>query len=160
MVWKNIGKGRIKMILPVHLYIDPILKQSCLPVEEFSGIDNIVSDMIETMGAYCGIGLAAPQVGLPLNLAVMHLENKTKLIVVANPTNICYNKEWSEELEGCLSAPNISIKIKRPTWVEFEYQKLNGEKDKMRLEGFDCRIFFHEWNHLQGHMITDSIMKL
>jgi peptide deformylase len=81
--------------------------------------------------------------------------------MVANPVNICYNKEDQDiQVEGCLSAPNISVKIKRPTWVEFEYQKLNGEKDKMRLEGFDCRIFFHEYSHLQGKMITDSIGKL
>ena len=116
--------------------------------------------MLSTMFENKGIGLAAPQIGLAKQLFVANIEDKSRIIMVANPVIICYNKERTEELEGCLSAPNISVKIKRPTWVEFEYCKLNGEKDKMRLENFDARIFFHEYSHLQGQMITDSIGKL
>jgi peptide deformylase len=149
-------------ILSVRLFTDKVLHQSTDLVTNFNSEDlfKLSQDMIETMFQYKGIGLAAPQVGVDKNLAVLWLKEKTEILVVANIGKICYNKEWSEELEGCLSAPNISVKIKRPTWVEFEYQKLNGEKDKMRLEGFDSRIFFHEYSHLQGQMITDSIGKL
>jgi peptide deformylase len=116
--------------------------------------------MVETMFSNLGIGLAAPQIGISKQLFVANIVDKSQIIMVANPKIICYNKEWSEELEGCLSAPGISIKMKRPTWVEFEYFKLNGEKDKMRLEGFDSTIFWHEYSHLQGQMITDSIVRL
>jgi peptide deformylase len=148
------------VILPVRLYIDKVLHMSCDPVTDFTNLQDLAESMLSTMFAFKGIGLAANQIGLAKQLFVANIEDKSRIIMVANPKVICYNKEWSEELEGCLSAPNISVKIKRPTWVEFEYQKLNGEKDKMRLEGFDCRIFFHEYSHLQGQMITDSIGKL
>ena len=150
------------MILPVRLFIDPILHKPTELVTNFNSDElfDLVASMLLTMQENRGIGLAAPQVGVDKNLAVLWLKEKTEILVVANIGKICYNKEWSEELEGCLSAPNISVKIKRPTWVEFEYQKLNVEKDKMRLEGFDSRIFFHEYSHLQGQMITDSIGKL
>jgi peptide deformylase len=149
-------------ILPVRLFIDPVLHKPTELVTNFNSEElfKLSQDMIESMMAFKGIGLSANQVGVNKNLAVMWLKEKSEIKVVANLQLICYNKEMTEELEGCLSAPNISVKIKRPTWVEFEYQKLNGEKDKMRLEGFDSRIFFHEYSHLQGQMITDSIGKL
>jgi peptide deformylase len=111
------------------------------------------------MFALKGIGLAAPQVGVGKNLAILWLKERSEIKVVANLQLICYSKESEIMEEGCLSAPNISVKIKRPTWVEFEYQKLNGEKDKMRLEGFDSRIFWHEYQHLQGILICDSVLK-
>jgi peptide deformylase len=144
----------------VRLYLDPILHKPTELIKDFTGVDKITEQMLSTMFEFRGIGLAAPQIGLSLNLAILHLENKSKILVVANVTNVCYNKEYTEVLEGCLSAPGVSIKMKRPTQVEFEYSKLNGDRDKMKLEGFDARIFFHEWSHLQGQMITDSLIKL
>lgn len=147
-------------ILPVRLYIDPVLHRICEPITNFSNLQELAESMLSTMFENHGIGLSANQVGIPKQFFIANVVDKSQIIVVANPVIICYNKEWSEELEGCLSAPNISVKMKRPTWVEFEYQKLNGEKDKMRLEGFDSRIFFHEYMHLQGAMITDQIGKL
>jgi peptide deformylase len=149
-------------VLPVRLFIDKVLHQSTELVTNFNSEElfNLSQDMVETMMANRGIGLAAPQIGVSKNLAVLWLKDKTEIKVVANLKLICYAKESRIELEGCLSAPGISIKMQRPTWVEFEYQKLNGEKDKMRLEGYDSRIFFHEYFHLQGRMITDSIGRL
>lgn len=147
-------------ILPVRLFIDPVLHKSCETVIDFSNLQELAESMLLTMMENRGIGLAANQVGISKQFFVANIEERSRIIMVANPVITCYNKEMTEELEGCLSAPNISVKIKRPTWVEFEYCKLNGEKDKMRLEGFDCRIFFHEYSHLQGQMITDSIGKL
>src|SRR5271169_929615 len=96
-------------VLPVRLFTDKILHQPCLPITDFTGLDNIVESMISTMFEFRGVGLAAPQVGLPLNLAVMHLENKTKIIVVVNPKILCYTKETEIQLEGCLSCPGVSI---------------------------------------------------
>jgi len=150
-------------VLSVRLFTDKVLHQPTELVTNFNSEElfKLANDMVETMFQYKGIGLAAPQVGVGKNLAIMWLKDKTEILVVANIQKVCYNKEGQDIMEeGCLSAPNISVKIKRPTWVEFEYCKLNGEKDKMRLEGFDARIFFHEYSHLQGQMITDSIGKL
>ena len=148
------------MILPVRLYIDKVLHMPCDVITDFTNLQDLAESMLSTMFENKGIGLAAPQIGLAKQLFVANIEDKSRIIMVANPTKICYNKEMTEELEGCLSSPGISVKIKRPTWVEFEYCKLNGEKDKMRLEGFDARIFFHEYQHCCGIMITDNIGKL
>lgn len=147
-------------ILPVRLFIDPILHKPCELITDFSNLQELAESMLLTMYRNIGIGLSANQVGIPKQFFIANVENKSKIIMVANPMNLWYPKEWSEELEGCLSAPTISVKMKRPTWVEFEYQKLNGEKDKMKLEGYDSRIFWHEYSHCIGQMITDSIYKL
>lgn len=147
-------------IQPIRLYIDPILHKPVDNIVDFTGLDNIASDMIETMLSYRGIGLAANQIGLNKNLAVLYLENKTKIILVSNISNVRYNNTVEELAEGCLSAPGVIIRMKRFTSVEFEYSKLNGEKDKMKLEGFDARIFQHEFDHIFGKMITDGLMKL
>ena len=132
------------MILPVRLFIDPVLHRSCDVLTDFTNLQDLAESMLSTMFENKGIGLAANQIGLAKQLFVANIEDRSRIIMVANPKVICYNKEWSEEYEGCLSAPNISVKIKRPTWVEFEYQKLNGEKDKMRLERFDEAEMFYD----------------
>jgi len=150
-------------ILSVRLFTDKVLHKPTELVTNFNSEElfKLSQDMVETMFQYKGIGLSCNQIGVGKNLAVLWLKEKTEIIVVANITIKGYTKESQDIMEeGCLSAPGISVKIKRPTWVEFEYQKLNGEKDKMRLENFDARVFFHEADHIFGRMITDSIYKL
>lgn len=147
-------------VLPVRLFTDKVLHKSCFPVTEFTGLDKIVESLISTMFEYHGVGLAAPQIGLPLNLAVMNLENKSKLIVIANPTIICYTKEEDTQLEGCLSAPGVSIPVKRYLGIEIEAQNLLGEKVKYRFTDYDARIAQHEMDHIFGKMIIDLIPKL
>lgn len=147
-------------IKPVRLFTDSILHKPTKFITDFTDIQDLAESMLSTMYANNGIGLAAPQVGIAKQLFIANIENKSKIIMVANPKIICYNNIVEELAEGCLSAPGVLIKMKRPTLVEFEYSKLNGDRDKMKLEGFDARIFFHEWCHLQGQVITDSLMKL
>jgi len=148
------------MILPVRLFIDPILKKLTLPITDFTGVDKIAEQMISTMFEYRGIGLSANQVGLPLNLAVLHLENKSKIIVVANIIIKGYTKETDIQSEGCLSCPGVSIPIKRWLGVEIEAQNLKGEKVEYRFVDYDARILQHEWDHICGRMIIDNIGKL
>lgn len=148
------------MILPVRLFTDSVLHKVCDPIVDFSNIQELAESMLSTMYENRGIGLAAPQIGISKQLFIANIENKSRIIMVANPKVICYTKETDIQKEGCLSAPGININMIRPLGVEFEYYKLNGEKDKMKLEGFDARIFFHEYSHIQGQMITDSMGKL
>ena len=149
-------------VLSVRLFTDKVLHQSTELITNFNSEElfKLSQDMIETMFQYKGIGLAAPQVGVNKNLAVMHLENKSKLILVANCQNICYNKECKEGLEGCLSSPNISVKMKRFTEIKFDALNLLGDLVHYELSGFDAVIAQHEIFHLQGQMITDHIKKL
>jgi peptide deformylase len=147
-------------VKPVRLYIDPIL---CKPVElvtDFTGLDNIAADLIDTMLAYKGVGLAANQIGLNKNMAVLHLEDKTKILVVANILITGYTEETDVLAEGCLSCPGITVNVKRHLGVRVECQRLSGEKINLEFTGYDARILQHEVDHLNGRLVTDNLMKL
>ena len=147
-------------IQPVRLYIDPVLNKPTELITDFTGLDNIANDMIETMLAYKGVGLAANQIGLNKNLAVLHVENKSKILVVANIIITGYTKEEDEVVEGCLSCPGVNVKIRRPQGVRIECQRLSGETINLEFIGYDARIVQHEFDHLQGKLITNNLMKL
>ncbi len=147
-------------IQPVRLYLDPILNKPVDLVTDFTGLDNIAGDMIETMLAYKGVGLSANQIGLNKNLAVLHVEDKTKIRVVANIKILRYTKETDILNEGCLSCPGVSVPMKRYLAVEIEAQQINGESINLLFEGFDARILQHEIDHLNGRLIINNLMKL
>jgi peptide deformylase len=152
------------MILSVRLFTEKVLHQPTELVTNFNSEElfKLSQDMIETMFAYKGIGLAAPQVAVNKNLAILHLEDKSKILVVANITNICYNKEAGTDiqLEGCLSCPGVSIPVKRYLEVEIDAQNLMGEKVSYKFTDYDARILQHEADHLAGILITKGLMKL
>lgn len=147
-------------VQPVRLFIDPILHKPVDLITDFTGLDNIALDMIETMLEYRGIGLSANQIGLNKNLAALYLEDKTKIILVANIKILRYNKDTDVVSEGCLSCPGISVPVRRYTGVEIEAQRINGDKIILPLEGFDARILQHEYDHLNGKLIANNLMKL
>jgi peptide deformylase len=148
------------MILPVRLYTDKILHEICEPVTDFTGLESLAQDMLMTMEAYKGVGLAANQIGLSRQMCVLNLEDRSKKLILVNPVITWYTKEWEIQKEGCLSAPGVSVPIKRYLGVEVEAQNLMGETVKYRFTEFDARIFFHEYQHLQGILISDSLLKL
>src|SRR6185295_15080652 len=104
-------------VQPVRLYIEPVLNKPVDLITDFTGLDNIAGDMIETMLAYKGVGLAANQIGLNKNLAALYIENKTKILIVANIIITGYTKEVDVLDEGCLSCPGVSVSVKRPVGV-------------------------------------------
>ncbi len=147
-------------VQPVRLYVDPILQKPVAFITDFTGLDNIAGDMIETMLAYKGIGLAANQIGLNKNLATLYVEDKSKILVVANIIITGYSKETDVLPEGCLSCPGISVPVKRALGVRIECQRLNGEKINLEFQGYDARIVQHEVDHLNGKLIINNLMKL
>lgn len=149
------------MILPVRLYTDPILHKVCKPVENFDdpSLEILVQNMIETMKAYNGVGLAAPQVGQDLQLAILHTENRTKITAIVNPAIIKRAKEKDKQLEGCLSSPGVSFAMKRFKDVVVEGKNLLGEKVEYYFTEYDARIVQHEIDHLQGKLICSSGLK-
>jgi peptide deformylase len=151
-------------VLSVRLFTDKVLHQPMELVTNFNSEElfKLSQDMVETMFSYKGIGLAAPQVGVNKNLAIFHLENKSRILVIANITNVCYNKEVGTDiqLEGCLSCPGVSIPIKRYLEVEIDAQNLMGEKVSYKFTDYDARILQHEYQHTQGILITQGLMKL
>lgn len=150
------------MPLPIRLFVDPILHKPCEFVTVFDEqLQELVQDMIETMHKNNGIGLAAPQIGISKQLIVMNLENKTKLLGLANARIIRYSKDDKDiQVEGCLSSPSISVNVKRYKVVEVEGNLLNGEKVQFRFDGFDSRIVQHEINHCLGKLIVDDVKNI
>ncbi len=146
-------------MLPIRLYTDPILSIPCKWVENFDdpSLEILVNEMINTMQQYNGVGLASTQVGDNRSVCILHVEDRTKIMVLVNPRVLRHTKEKSRQVEGCLSTPGISIPIKRYKGVEVEAQNLLGEKVQYRFTDYDCRIFLHEWDHLQGKTIAQSL---
>ncbi len=147
-------------VKPVRLYIDPILHKPVDLITDFTGLDNLAEDMIQTMLSYRGVGLSANQIGVNKNLAALYLEDKSKIILVANIKIMGYTKETEILQEGCLSCPGVSVVIRRALGVQVEAQRLSGEVVNLKFEGFDARILQHEFDHLQGRLIINNFVKI
>ena len=148
------------MILDLVPHDDPILRQEC-PKFDFTTppIDPIelVVNLAETMMHLGGLGLAAPQVGLPYNCFVLYAN---PIIAVYNPILIDATTEQTELEEGCLSFPNLVLKIARPSVIKVRYQMPNSETITQKYVGMTSRAFQHEMHHLHGILFTDHVSKL
>ena len=122
-----------------------------------------MNDMLETMYAANGIGLAAIQIGVPKRIIVMDLskeENKKNPMYFVNPLIIKKNDEKITYEEGCLSVPNQFAEIDRPSKCEVEYLDYNGNKNKIKAEGLLATCIQHEIDHLEGILFIDYLSKL
>lgn len=118
-------------------------------------IKKLISDMIETMRAGQGCGLAAPQVGFGLRIAVVDAESK--LTILINPEIVKASKESEIMEEGCLSLPDVFAKIKRPSRVEVKSLDIQGKEINFSADGLLARIIQHEVDHLDGKLILDRV---
>jgi peptide deformylase len=150
-------------ILPIRIYPDPVLRVKCSDVTQFDDrLRKIAADMVETMHAAPGVGLAAPQVGVELRLAVVDTsvgEDPKQLYVIINP-QIIRREGLETESEGCLSLPGISDKVDRPTSVTVAAVDLEGKPMEINAEGWLARVFCHEIDHLDGILFTDHLRGL
>ncbi len=150
-------------ILPIRVYPDPVLRVRCQEVESFDGdLRRLVSDMIETMHAAPGVGLAAPQVGVEQRLAVVDVsvgKDRSALKVLVNP-EVVGERGRDVDSEGCLSIPGISEKVTRPTSVRITAQDLEGQRVEIEVEDFEARAVCHEIDHLNGVLFIDHLRGL
>jgi peptide deformylase len=150
-------------ILPIRIYPDPVLRAKCPPVERFdAGLRKLAADMVETMYAAPGVGLAAPQVGVELRLAVIDVtvgEDPSLLKVLVNP-EIVHREGAGTEIEGCLSLPGINDKVERPLAITLRGQDLEGTPFELAAEGYLARVICHEVDHLEGVLFTDHLRGL
>ena len=156
------------MVLPVVLYGNAILRTKCLPIENIDeDIKKLVEEMIKTMDAKDGIGLAAPQVGRLLRLFVLrnYEENKQGTFdlsepkVYINPKILQVTKETCLDREGCLSIPGIKGDVERPIGLVLEAMDLNGLLFTEELMGYNARVRMHENDHLNGVLFVDRMEK-
>ena len=151
------------MLLPILKYGAPELKKVSKPVDCFNGeLERIVKNMIETMYAAPGIGLAAPQIGLNIQLATVDLsvgEDTSQLISICNPEIVSKDGEQKSE-EGCLSIPDFSDVVVRPRTMVVRGQNIHGEEVRIEAEGLLARCFSHEIDHLNGILFIDRLSVL
>jgi len=150
-------------VLEILHFPNPILKQKSRPVQKIdSRILKLVQDMAETMYSAPGVGLAAPQVGHSLRLAVIDVTKANEprnLIVLINPEIVASEGECSWE-EGCLSVPECSEEVKRNKKVAVRFQNLRGETVEMTGEDLLAIALQHELDHLDGILFIDHLSQL
>lgn len=147
----------------VRLYPDPVLRQPGARVERFDDdLRRLVADMVETMHAAPGIGLAAPQVGESLRVAVVDVsvgEDPAALTVLINPQVLQVAGSQAES-EGCLSIPGYTEKVERPAEVTIVASNLDGVPYEVRGDGLLARALLHELDHLDGILFPDRLKGL
>ena len=144
-------------VLRVRKYGDPILRKRADEVGEMTPeVRRTVEDMIETMYDEVGIGLAAPQVGIPLRLMVVADEETRTARALVNPAITEVNGQATAE-EGCLSIPGIFAQVTRAACVTVAARGLDGQLTTIRAEGLLARVLQHEIDHLDGILFIDRL---
>lgn len=145
-------------LLPIITYPDPVLRRECQPAEPGTGeIRKLAEDMLETMYAAPGIGLAAPQVGESMRMIVVdvfgHLGERDPKVLL-NPEIIDSSEVIAFE-EGCLSLPEFTVEVDRPRMIEVKYQDLDGTQVTLTAEDLFAVAIQHEMDHLEGRLLLD-----
>jgi len=151
-------------VRPILTVPNPILKQISKPVEKVTDdTRRLMDDMLETMYAAPGIGLAAIQIGVPSNIIVMDLardEEKPKVKYFVNPEILEVVKNLSTYEEGCLSVPDVFDTVERPEKVKLTYLDYNGKRVTEWCEGLYATCIQHEMDHLKGVVFIDYLSRL
>jgi peptide deformylase len=148
------------VLRPILRLGDSILSETARPVEAITpDIERLIDDMIETMYAAPGIGLAAPQVGMPLRIFVLDLSvgrDPAALHVMINPEFVERDGMQLEE-EGCLSVPGFNATVARPKRVVVKGLNRHGEEHRIEGTGLLARALQHEVDHLNGCLFVDRL---
>ncbi|MGH8003419.1 MAG: peptide deformylase [Limisphaerales bacterium] len=152
------------MVLEIRKYGDPVLRQKAQTVTVFDEqLARLAGDMMATMEAANGVGLAGNQVGVLKQIFVADtasFELSGKKIAVVNPEIVFRSSEEAVEEEGCLSIPGVYAEMRRPKKVKLAGQNLKGEKMELDAEGMIARVFCHETDHLNGVLFIDHLTAL
>ena len=151
-------------IRPIRKYGDPILRKKAAPLAAFDEpLQHLAADMIETMQAAQGIGLAATQIGLPQALCVVDIglikEGEPPQVFV-NPVILQEDGEEKSYEEGCLSIPEVTEEVPRKERILVRYQDLAGVEHEQECEGTLARVLQHEIDHLNGVFFVDRLSPL
>jgi peptide deformylase len=151
------------MIRPILKYGDSVLHEPARPVDTITpDVERLIDDMIETMYAAPGVGLAAPQVGEPLRIFVVDVSvgrDPAGLYVMINPEFVERDGMQLEE-EGCLSLPGFNATVVRPSRAVLKGLDRHGEDQRLEGVGLLARAFQHEMDHLDGTLFVDRLRGL
>lgn len=162
-------------LLPIVNLPDPILRRKAKPVTKFDKeLQTLIDNMIETMRDAPGVGLAAPQINISQQLAVIEYaegedeeeedENTPpkpkKLYVIINPEIVKASEEKVMGIEGCLSIPGLHGEVERHESIQVKALNRHGSPVKLKVDGWMARIFQHEIDHLNGVLFTDKAVRV
>ena len=151
-------------VKPILIEPNKLLRQISKPVESVGDDEKkLMDDMLDTMYAAPGIGLAAIQIGVPKRIIVMDIsrdEDKKEPRYFVNPVIKNKNNETSKYEEGCLSVPDQFAEIERPNECEVEQLDYNGKKKLLKTDGLLATCIQHEMDHLEGILFIDYLSKL
>lgn len=149
-------------LLSIVTVPEPVLRRKARKVTDFGpDLQKLLDDMVETMRAAPGVGLAAPQVDVPLRAIVVEFGDEEdesvppKLFMVVNPEITRTSQEKVKGAEGCLSIPGYAGDVERFEAVTVRGQNRHGQPLRLKAEGWLARIFQHETDHLDGVLFTD-----
>ncbi|MRH98908.1 peptide deformylase [Kriegella sp. EG-1] len=164
------------MMLPIVAFGDPVLKKVSIEIEEnYPKLNELIENMWETMYNASGVGLAAPQIGLPIRLFIIDtrafadddslskVEQKELSEFKKVFINAVIEEEFGEDFtfnEGCLSIPDIREDITRKDTITITYLDENFKKKKETYNGLRARVIQHEYDHIEGILFTDKLSSL
>jgi peptide deformylase len=153
-------------ILPIAMIGEPILNRVAVKVSQFdASLTQLAKDMLTTMQAANGVGIAAVQVHSPLAMFVMASRPNerypdapiTEPKVIINPQILSYSTQTQAGIEGCLSIPERRMSILRSLKIDTRYQNLKGEFIQQSFSDFEARIFQHEFDHIEGITLIERL---
>lgn len=152
----------IMALLPILSFPDPRLRTRAKPIDKVTDdIRTLANDMLETMYAAPGVGLAASQVDRHIELIVMDIsEDKSQPMIFINPKVTPLSAETIPYEEGCLSVPEIYDKVERPARVRIDALNLSGESISIEADGLFAVCIQHEMDHLNGKLFVDYLSPL
>ncbi len=148
---RKVRRGAVRPIVETPA---PVLRAPAEPVASFDGVADLAADLVATMHAARGLGLAAPQIGVPSRLAVV--TGETEPLVLVNPEIIARHGRqvgW----EACLSVPNLVAEVERPLEMVVEAADVGGHRRRLRVTGLLARAVAHEVDHLDGRLYVDLV---
>jgi peptide deformylase len=164
------------MILPIVAYGDPVLRKVGAEIDEdYEGLKTLIENMWETMYNANGVGLAAPQIGLPIRLFLVDTSpfaeddelSEAEQKKLEGFKKVFINAEMLEETgelwpfnEGCLSIPDIREDVTRNDTITLRYQDENFNEHTESFDGILARVIQHEYDHIQGILFTDKVSSL
>lgn len=164
------------MIIPIVAYGDPVLRKETEDIgSDYPKLDELIENMFDTMYGARGIGLAAPQIGLPIRLFIVDATpfeddedlTESEREVASTFKKVFINAQMVEEVgdvwafnEGCLSIPDVNEDVFRRPKITMEYYDENFEKHTETFTGIVARIIQHEYDHIEGVLFTDKLSPL